>query len=206
MNYMMLNGKKIELTAEQAEEIKRSFEKTQIKLADIEAGKTFKVGDYEFIVLEQSENAAAVILKALYRNSEFFGENNNYDGSNVDAICKDFGCEIEKIIGEENLIKHTVNLTADDGLKCYGSIERKMSLLTANLYRKYVDLLDEYKIDDWWWTATAYSTPKHDNSSWVKCVSPRGGIHNSDSYDIISGVRPFCILNSNIFVSKVEEK
>ena len=104
-------------------------------------------------------------------------------------------------MGAENLIGHTVDLTADDGLKCYGSVTRKMSLLTAEQYRKYVYLIDEHKLDKWWWLATAWSTPKHDDTSWIKCVSPRGNIYYG-IYDRNSGVRPFCILKSNIFVSK----
>ena len=99
------------------------------------------------------------------------------------------------------LCEFSLDLTADDGLKCYGSVERKAALLTANMCRKYVETLDKYKIDKWWWTSTAYSTPKHDDSSWIKCVSPRGYV-NLGSYYFNYGVRPFCILKSNIFVSK----
>lgn len=89
---------------------------------------------------------------------------------------------------------------SDDGLKCYGTIKSKMSLLTSNMVRENVEILDEFKLNAWWWTCTPYSTPKHENASWIKCVSPRGGviggIYNGDF-----GVRPFCIVKSSIFVS-----
>jgi len=69
------------------------------------------------------------------------------------------------------------------------------------MYRQFVDILDEHKIDAWWWLATPYSTPRHEHTSWVKCVSPSGYIGYGGYYHC-RGVRPFCILNSNIFVSK----
>ena len=201
MNYIKINNQKIELTEEQVELIQQSFISERLKLSDISAGDTFKIGKYEFVVLEQFEDRTAVILKDLLFESKQFGKSNNYNESFVDEICNDFGNEIASIISNENLIEHTVDLTSDDGLKDYCSIQRKMSLLTANQYRKYVETLDKHKLDKWWWLVTAYSTPSHDDSTWVKCVSPSGSIGN-DRYDDFNGVRPFCILKSNIFVSK----
>ena len=200
-NYICLNGQNIELSDAQVAEMQKSLGIGQVKLKDIPIGEPFKVGNYEFVVLEHSKETAAVIMRDLLHKEKQFGKNNNYENSDVDNICSEFGKEIADIVGENNLIEHTVDLTSDDGLKDYGKIRRKMSLLTTELYRRYVETLDKHKIDAWWWLATAHSTPSHNNSSWVKCVSPGGSIN----YDICSndyGVRPFCILNSNIFVSR----
>ena len=200
-NYLMLNGKQIDLTEEQIAEIKQSLGVGNIRLSEVGEGNDFKIGEYEFILLELSEDTAAVILKDLLHKEKQFGKNNNYDGSEVDKLCIEFGEKIEKLVGKGNLVEHTVDLTADDGLKCYGSIKRKMSLITAQMYRKYVYTLDKYPIKLWWWLATAFSTEKHDDATWIKCVSPRGRIYY-DGYNVNGGVRPFCILKSNIFVSK----
>ena len=200
-NCLMINGKQISLTEEQVKEIKQSFGIGDAPLSDYKPAETFKIGEYEFFVLEQFGDTTAVLFKGLLHESEEFGDNNNYDGSDVDKLCNEFGKAIEKLVGADNLVEHTVDLTADDGLKCYGSIKRKMSLLTAEQYRKYVYVIDEHKLDKWWWLATAYSTAKRDDTTWIKCVSPSGGI-NYDYYYNYSGVRPFCILKSNIFVSK----
>lgn len=200
-NYICINGKRIELTEEQIAKIEKSVKVSQKKLANIPVGETFKIGEYEFIVLEHAKETTAVILKGLLKESVTFGSNNNYNDSNVDDICNSFGDKIARIIGTENLVEHTVDLTADDGLKCYGKVNRYMSLLTADLYRRYVEILDKYKLNKWWWLSTPYSTPKHENSSWIKCVSPLGGVSSGDYGCGDSGVRPFCILNSNIFVS-----
>ena len=202
-NYISLNGKKIELTTEQVTQMQKSLGIENVKLKSISVGDTFKIGGHEFIVLEHSKDTTAVILKNLLHKNKEFGASNNYKDSYIDDICKKFGNDISDVIGEENLIKHTVDLTSDDGLKDYGSVKRKMSILTTNLYRRYVEPLDKYKIDAWWWTATAYSTPTHGYSTLVKCVSPAGDIYDNYCRDI-RGVRPFCILNSNIFVSSGE--
>lgn len=200
-NYIKINNQKIALTDEQVKEIQQSFGIEQIKLANVAVGEIVKIGKYEFIVLEHSKDTTAVILKDLLFESKEFGKDNNYKASYVDNLCGDFADEISEIIGKDNLIEHTVDLTSDDGLKDYGKIKRSMSLLTTDLYRRYVEILDKYKVKKWWWLATAFSTPKHDPDNWVKCVSPSGYFHYIN-YDYNGGVRPFCILNSNIFVSK----
>ena len=196
-NYINLNGQVIEFTEEQ---IKKMIGTKQKKLTDIPVGETFEIGTYEFVVLEQSGDTTAVILKNLLKTSEKFGSNNNYAGSDVDKICVEFGLEIANIIGSDNLISHTVDLTSDDGLKDYGKVKRQMSLLTTELYRRYVETLDKHKLNKYWWLCTSYSTPTHNESIWVKCVSP-SSIFISNHYDDVNGVRPFCILNSEIFVS-----
>ena len=200
-NYICLNGQNIELTEEQVAEIKKSLGTGQVRLKDIPIEETFKIGDYELIVLSSEENRTVVLLKDLFRDEERFGENNNYENSNADKICNQFAQELAAIIGEENIYEHTVDLTSDDGLKDYGEVKRKASLLTTELYRKYVNILDKHKLKAYWWLATAYSTPTHENANWIKCVSPGGFININDYYHNI-GVRPFCILNSNIFVSR----
>ena len=199
--FISVNGNKIELTDEQLSEIKKSVNLGTKELGKVDVGKTAKIGEFEFVVLEHSSETTAVILKDLYKTSEEFGKNNNFDGSYADKHCKEFEKKLANIIGAENIIGHTVDLTSDDGLKCYGVIHRNVALLTTELYRRYVDILDEHKLDSWWWLATPHSTPKHCDYNWVKCVAPSGRLNNDD-YDNNFGVRPFCILKSSILVSE----
>jgi len=201
-NYINICGQQIELTAEQVDQLRETLGVSSIRLADIAVAGTFKIGKHEFVVLEQSGDTTAVIRKELLVDSMAFGKNNNYDGSAVDAECGKFADEISAIVGAENLVEHTVDLTADDGLKDYGKIRRKASLLTADLYRRYVEILDKHKSGKWWWLATPFSTARHENESWVKCVAPSGNINCIRFSSDYGGVRPFCILKSNIFVSK----
>lgn len=199
-NFISINGQKTELTEEQVQQIRASFG-LSVKLADVAVGDMVKIGDHEMIVLEQSGDTTALICKDFIETCTF-GDSNNYDGSKVDKLCNKFATGLAKTIGEDNVIQHTVDLTADDGLKDYGSVKRFASLLTTDLYRRYVYALDKFKPNAWWWLATPYSTPTHDHTSWVKCVSPSGYLDDGYYYYDVFGVRPFCILNSNIFVSK----
>ena len=200
-NYICINNQKIELSDEQVEKLKGSFNLQCIKLADVPVGETFKIGKHEFIVLEHSGDTTAVILKNLLKEQRY-GDNNNYNGSDVDKTCVEFANKIAAIVGEENLCTHTVDLAADDGLKCYGSVKRKASLLTADLYRRYVYTLDKHNPGTWWWLSTAFSTAAHGYERSVKCVAPSGFVNFNFCDRDFHGVRPFCILKSNIFVSR----
>lgn len=201
-NYIYVNGKKIELTDEQVQQIISAYKgnNQNVRLADIPAGGTFKVDGMEFVVLEQNGETTAVITKNVLETMTF-GSANNFDGSDADDYCKEFAEDVFEKIGTENVVEHTVDLTSDDGLKDYGTVNRMVSFLTADQYRKYVDVLDQHKPDKYWWLATPYSTERHGNSAWVRCVSPSGIISSVDSYSVGIGVRPFCILKSSIFVS-----
>ena len=198
-NYICINGKKAELTEEQLRALNIGIKEK--KLADIAVGETFKVGEHELIVLEHDNGNTAVLRKDILCKMAFGKSNNDYRKSDVKSYLEKFAKEMTAIIGEENLVKHKVDLTSDDGLKDYGEIEELVSLLTAEKYRKYVNIIDKYKLDCWWWRLTPHSTDTHGYSNWVKCVSPRGNIYGS-SYDYVNyGVRPFWIFGSSIFVS-----
>ena len=200
-NYICINNQKVELTQEQTEQIRASFGLSAAQLKDLVPGDTFKIGNHEFIVLEHCGEDTAVIRKDLLPEKMSFGSNNNYNESDVAQCCRSFAAEISDIIGAENVLIHTVDLTSDDGLKDYGIVESRASLLTADRYRRYVEILDKFPIKAYWWLATAYSTPRHDDEVWVKCVSPSGNF-GDDYYCDGFGVRPFCIFKSSIFVSK----
>lgn len=196
-NYICINGKKTELTKEQLKQLGIIPETCYLS----DDGKIAHIGEYEFIVIKTDEKlgTTSLLIKETLGEEMAFGENNDYRASEIKKVLDKFADEISEIIGKENLVEHLVDLTADDGLKCYGAIKAKMSLFTANMVRENVDILDEFKLEEWWWTCTPYSTPKHENSSWVKCVSPHG-----DFYGGICDygcVRPFCIVKSSIFVS-----
>ncbi|MBR2867836.1 MAG: hypothetical protein IKB88_02060 [Clostridia bacterium] len=202
MNHIEINGIKIELNEAQTKQLAESFalDCKQKRLADYSKSEAVRIGESEFIVLEQENGRTYLLLKGLLTESTEFGTNNYYDGSNVDEICNDFAVELMNAVGEENVLPFTVDLTANDGLKCYGTIERRAALLTAEQYRKYVYIIDEQKLDKWWWLATPFSTAKHNDTECALCVSP-DGIMSYYGFNNSVGVRPFCILNSNIFVS-----
>lgn len=202
-NFISVDGQKIALTKEQMEKAVEALG-IQIQrktLAEAAVGETVKIGGLEMVVLEQNGTETSLILKNLWvKGSEFGEDNNRYDGSYVDEKCQEFAKALADIVGEDNLVLHEVDLTSDDGLKDYGTVERKASLITADMYRKYVDILDTVNPKQYWWLATPHSTKRHENDSWVKCGAPSGYIGHGHYY-YGYGVRPFCILKSTIFVS-----
>ena len=170
-------------------------------LTEFVAGELVTIGGIEFVVLEQRDGETALITKECIGEETAFGENsNNYAESIVDNICESFAELLEDSVGEENLVEFDVDLTSDDGLKDYGQIRRKCALITADMYRRYVDILDLHNPKKYWWLATPHSTKRHENDKWVECVSPSGIIRGGHYFNDI-GVRPFCILKSDIFVS-----
>lgn len=200
-NVVYLDGRRVRLTGERAEQVRKLLAAEPIKLSTLAPGTVFTVGGREMVVLEQCGETTAAITRELAHKQMRFGENNCFADSDVDEACKEFAEALETAYSEDILVTHSVDLTSDDGLKDYGTVDRKASLLTADLYRRFVEILDLHKLDAWWWLATPYSTARHENDRWVKCVAPSGDVDYDYCYRVSDGVRPFCIFKSSIFVS-----
>ena len=198
-NYLCINGKKIELTEEQLKQLGVVNEPIATLSDD---GKTAKIGEYEFIVLKKNEETVELLLKDITKKRTFDSNCNNFAESEIREELNKFADKLIVLVGKDNIVEHTVDLTTMDGLKDYGSCDCLVSLLTFDKARENIELLDEYKLGCWWWLATAFSTPKHKIEYSVCCVSPFGSISDNGYYYGNYGVRPFCILKSNIFVSK----
>lgn len=201
MQTINLFGRTVEVSEEQAEKLRELLGIKPLRLEEIPVGEVAIIGGREFVVLEHSAGDTVVILKGLYKQNVEFGETNCYEGSYADSACCDFLKEICESVGGENVREFELDLTSDDGLKDYGTIKRSAALLTTDMYRRYVEILDKHKLDSYWWLATPYSMARHGNDTWVKCVAPSGIIY--DDYYNCDGcaVRPFCIFDSSIFVS-----
>lgn len=178
-------------------------EHSKVQLTEIEASKTFKIGDTEFIVLEHLEGEKTIcITKGFVAEDTKFDENtNNFAKASVLNVLDDFANKIAAEVGAENMCNFEIDLTTDDGLKDYGSITRKTGLLTDVQYRKYSEIIEKYPVDDWWWLANAVSTPRRNVSYAVRCVAG-GGSLSSGCCSFNGGVRAVCIFKSNIFVSE----
>ena len=181
------------------EEVVIKVGKKAVKLEDIPDGSTFKIGKYKFIKLGKESCGIAALLKDFLYEGKF-GNGNNYSESEVrEKINGEFYKELEKEVGENNIIGHHVPLTALDGLNDYESgITDKVSLLDVDRYRKYRKYIPNY--GDWWWLATPWSCKSNGYSSGVCYVGGDGSLFRFGC-DFSNGVRPFCIFNSSIFVS-----
>ena len=206
MNAVVLNGKVTELTEDQIKSIIDGLggkvKRGDRKLSSIKAGETFKIGDREFIVLEQSGDTTAVLSKKLIENEAQFGDTPDFDKSNVKKILAKFGAEIATEIGIDAIIEHKVDQTSLDGMKHYGATKARMSLMTIDHVRKYADVLDKHKVDKWYWLVTPWSIPERGHERLMCVVAPSGCVIYIDSDYGYIGVRPFCIFSSSIFVSR----
>ncbi len=200
-NYICINGIKTELTEDQMKRLEILNEPVATLSDD---GTIAKIGEYKFIVLKNDKtlNTVELLLKNTLGGDIVFGDTCDFKTSNVKGILDTFTKQVEEIVGADNLLTHNVDLTTLDGLKDYGRVKTKMSLLTLAQYQEYVEILDRDILGDWWWLATPWSAPKHNYEKAVLCVSPRGDVNFNYGYGSGNGVRPFCVLKSNIFVSK----
>lgn len=177
------------------DQVKDLFDK-KVKLASVPVGETFKIGDEEWIVLEHSGNTTACLRKDLLLvKFKFDDTTNNFSKSYINHFLNvHYKEKLQKLVGN-NLCEHTVDLTADDGLRDYKKCKAYVSLLTCEQYRKYTDIMLKYNPKQWWWLATACSTPTRGYSELARYVCIDGTLHISYcNYN--GGVRPFCILKS----------
>ena len=198
-----LTKTEIEVLEKTLGEFKKSMEK--VELSTLNPGETFKIGEHNFIVLEQTDGQTKVISKAfMAKNVRFDRNTRDYNKSNIKKLIEeDIQPLIEKEVGAENLVEHIVNLTSVDMQNEFNPCRCKVRLITFDEGREYNDLLVNKDLDDWWWTLTPWSTEERGWSSSITVVSSSGDVirNHCDNDD---GVRPFCILKSNIFVSKGE--
>ena len=175
-----------------------------IELGSLSRGDMFNAGGKNFIVLQKTETAIGVISKDLMMEYvDFDSDCNDYGRSDLkEVIEKELPPLLESIFGADNIVSHMVDLTTLDGQKVCENVECKVRPLTFDEARDNNDLLSA-ELPDWYWTCTAWSTKDRGWGYGIAVVSPSGSI-NSSYCNFGYGVRPFCILKSNIFVSKGE--
>ena len=167
-----------------------------MKLNEVKIGETFKIAGVEFVKVTEGEEITAITKDALFNSS--FGDNSNFAESKIRTRLEaELLPKLEAEIGAENIIEFETDTLALDGTRPFPNFRSKVSLTTLDFYRQHRSVFEAHKLGIWWWLATPDSE-KYKNI--ILCVSPRGIIDSND-YGNSSGVRPFCILNSDIFVS-----
>lgn len=197
----------LELAKKLVAAIEKEDQKNKVMLKDIPVGGKFDTGIGRFIVLEQKENYTAVITEDLYREDVKFDDDcTDYKKSPLRELCEgEILNEFVAEFGEDNICENEAGLVTVDGQEVFGKLLTKVRPLTFDEAREYNDLLVNKDLPDWYWTCTPWSTKERGWKYSVAVVSPSGGIYGNGCDDCY-GVRPFCILKSNIFVSKVEEE
>lgn len=200
-------SRELELARELVRKLEEAEKTNKVQLSELQPGETFKIGEHDFIVLEQNvcNGTTNVISKGFMAKGIVFDSNTrDYNKSNLKrAIEENIQPVIESEIGAGNIIKQAVSLTSVDMQDEFKPCYCKVRPITFNEARKYNNLLVNKDLDDWWWTCTPWSTADRGWKYAITVVLPFGNV-NGNYCSNGGGVRPFCILKSNIFVSKGE--
>lgn len=174
----------------------------KVQLSDLKAGDVFETSFGEMIVLDNFEEKTLVITKGFVSDGRKFDEESpNFAESDISEYLSGEVLEMfENEFGAENIDEHITDVFSVDMQK-YDSYMGKIRLLTFDEARKYNELIVNEELPRWWWTMTPWSTEKRGWKYGVSVVSPSGFVGNYEYYGNY-GVRPVCILKSNIFVSK----
>lgn len=162
----------------------------------LSAGERFSFKGFDWICLDPNAdegNGVLAIMAETWNGEQYpFDKDgkDNYAKSSLRRKLK----ELLPILGEENLLSHTVDLTADNGDDLYGTVTDKVFILSCDEYRKYrkhVPLLNE-----WMWTCTPWRIdPTSGNSSIVRTVNAAGSLNDYYAY-CSYGVAPACVFSS----------
>lgn len=200
-------SKTLEMARELVKQLEEAEKSNKIQLSELNPGDVFKIGKHDFIVLDQNEYAetTSVISKGFMDENIVFDEDTrDYSKSNLRKVIEeDIQPIIESEVGAENIVEDSVDLTSVDMQHEFEPCTCKVRPITFDEARKYNNLLANEGLGDWWWTCTPWSTAERNWHYSIAVVSSSGIIcynYCSNHY----GVRPFCILKSNIFVSKGE--
>ena len=183
-------------------ELEKHFE-AKVELSTLKAGDVFETSFGEMIVLDNSHGKTTVITKGFVKDKiKFDNESPNFAESEISEYLSDEVLEMfEEEFGSENLVEHTTDVISVDMQK-YESYTGKVRLLTFDEARKYNELIVNKELDRWYWTMTPWSTTERGWKYSVAVVSPLGNFFDDLCRNFGYGVRPVCILKSNIFVSK----
>ncbi len=202
-----MSSKALEMARKLVKRLEEEEKKSKVKLCKLHPGDTFKIGDHDFIVLDQNEYAETteVISKGfMAENIVFDDDTRDYSKSNLRKVIEEkIQPIIESEVGAENIVEDSVDLTSVDMQEEFSSFKCKVRPITFDEARKYNDLIVNNELNDWWWTCTPWSTAERGWGYSIAVFASSGGV----SYGIFNcnyGVRPFCILKSNIFVSNGE--
>ena len=199
-------SKELELARMLVEELEKKERKQKVQLGSLKPGETFKIGEHDFIVLDHDDGTTKVISKNFMKKNVVFDDNcRDYSKSNLRKLMEEEILPvIEAEVGVSNIVAHTVDLTSVDMQKEFEPYECLVRPLTFDEAREYNDLLVNKELDDWWWTCTSLSTEERGWKYGIAVVSPSGSINYYYCGNCL-GVRPFCILKSNIFVFRVSK-
>lgn len=163
---------------------------------NIAPGQTVNYHGEPCLVLEHRKDGT--MLLHLDQMTHAFGSSNNFAASSLRAHLN--GPYLASLTdgNPDEIITRTVDLTALNGSKEYGSCECKVAPLTIDELRKYRDILPLPERFEW--SVTPWSTPAvNEDDTWVMGLHSVGGIYRSDCSNTF-GSRPAFLIPSSLTV------
>ena len=166
-------------------------------------GTIFPYAGEKWVALEHEASGRTLCLRLDLIPNKPFDENNcnNFatssskewmNGPYLDNL-------IDAVKGPHAFLTTELDLTADDGLKDYGTCTVTIFLLTVDQYRRNRDVIPN--ADDWWWLSTAYSTAANGYEHSARRVRDDGALNGSNASHGNIGLRPACYLDSDLLIS-----
>lgn len=169
-------------------------------IKDYHQGEHFIYGKKNCMVLEHMDDGTlCMVLDEDFKSA--FGETNNFAESELRKKLNGeyFDEWVKNGADRESFVLMQVDLTANDGLKDYGTCECFLAPRTCDQHRKYRYLIPNPK-GNWEWTATAYSTKDNNCSFRTYLVAVTGSLGYSVYVGIAFGVRPLFKLKPDAII------
>ena len=180
----------------------------KIALKNAARGAIFPYAGETWIALEHEAAGRTLCLRLdLIPNKPFDEDNRNnfaissskewMNGPYLDNL-------IDAVKGPHAFLTTELDLTADDGLKDYGTCTVTIFSLTVDQYRRNRDVIPN--VDDWWWLSTAYSTASNGYEHSARYVYSDGALNRYRAFYGYSGLRPACYLDSDLLISVEDDE
>lgn len=165
-------------------------------------GTVFPYAGEKWVVLEHDPAGRTLCLRLDLIPNKPFDENNcnNFatssskewmNGPYLDNL-------IDAVKGPNAFLQTELDLTADDGLKDYGTCNVTIFSLTVDQYRRNRDVIPN--ADGWWWLSTAYSTASNGYEHSARYVGSDGSLNWDYAGYGSNGLRPACYLDSDLLI------
>lgn len=184
------------------------------KLAKLSPGRIFNFAGEKFVVMEQRDGAAFVLL-AQSKESCPFNDKDNVENRN-DYTCSTLKERIDKWVEAlprtsaeaAAILPFEVDLSCTDRSNGYGTITVKAAPLTLWQYGQFKELIPLNE-DDWYWLVTPWAcrwlrSPYTGSTYYVWDVYS-GGVCRIGDASGSGGIRPALLLNSDLLVSTDDE-
>lgn len=163
---------------------------------NIAPGKTVDYHGEPCLVLEHRKDGT--LMLHLDQMTHAFGSSNNFAASSLRSHLN--GPYLRSLTdgNPDEIITRTVDLTALNGSKEYGTCECKVAPLTLDELRKYHDIIP--LPESFEWSVTPWSTPEvNEDDKWVMGLGSDGDI-SLDGCSYSYGSRPAFLIPSSLTV------